>query len=652
MKLSLKITLLAVGIAFMALFSASIFGYLYGEAETRSHIDSFLQSEAKGIACALEGWLTEKASVIKVLESVIGEMDTPEQVDSKFLQHYRRDSDISDIYIGFEDGRFVSGIGWQPPVGYDPRSRPWYIQAKKADRLNFSTPYLDLTTGKYAVSVGIPVKDKAGRTVGILAEDILLETLTQRVQDIDLGGLGYGFLIDANGTGLSHPNPSYINADLRIHPDTKEIAEVILSHHDGLWDYMFKGTPKIMFHQTLPSTGWTLGVSVEKAVVYKPMERLKNLYLVSGLAIMLLVILISEIFSLQLTRRLSALIGESRKVAAGKYSFAVGPEGKDELSELARAFASMAQSLSVRVVERDEALKRLDKLNTELETTVEDRTAEVTAANQELLAINDELVTTLETLKTTQHQLVQSERLAALGGMVAGIAHEINTPVGIGVTCTSYLEREVGILEGKFKENRLRKQELSEFIVETKDALTTITKNLDRADRLIKSFKLVSADQTYDEKRIFNVNEYIQALVLSLNPLLKKTVHRFSYTCPDGLNIISYPAAFAQIITHFVTNSIQHGFAPEALGEMRLEVDFLDGILSLCFWDSGKGMEPAIRDRIFEPFYTTRRGKDGSMGLGLHVVYNIVTEQLFGTIACISEPGKGTRFEVRIPLES
>lgn len=650
MKLSHKVMVLTVGIAFLTLFSASGFGYFFGMTETRSHINSYLTSEAQGTVCRLEGWIGERASVIRVLESVISEMENPALVSAAFLKHYQKDPDISDIYIGFEDGRFISGLGWQPPPEYDPRIRPWYTQAKAAGRLNYSEPYLDMTTGKYAVSVGIPLKDKQGRLIGILAEDILLETLTQRVQEIDLDGLGYGFLLDRNGTGLSHPDPALVNADVRQNPDTREIVARMMAGGNGIMDYTFRGIPKIMVYRTMPSTGWLLGVAVEKEEIFRPLEQLRNFYLISGFGIMFLVLLMSQVFSKQLTRRLGALAAESRRISAGAASFELKPEGGDEIAELTGAFGTMAGSLSQRIQERDEAFRELDQTNLNLEKKVEERTAEVTAANQELLAINDELASTLEKLRTAQRQLVESERMAALGGMVAGIAHEINTPVGIGVTGATYLEREIGILERKFNEKALRTEELQEFFGESREVITSITRNLDRADHLIKSFKLVSADQTHDEERTFNMREYLEALTLSLTPLLKKTPHRFSYQCPEDLNITSYPAAYAQIITNFVTNSIHHGFRPEEAGELQLEIARRGSTLSLLYRDNGHGMTEEVRDRIFEPFYTTRRS-DGSMGLGLHLVYNIVTEQLGGTVECTSEPGQGTAFAVSVPLE-
>jgi signal transduction histidine kinase len=650
MKLSIKMMLLTVGIAFFALLSASLSGYYFGVTETRNHIDNYLASESRGTISVIDGWIRERASVILVLESVLAGMDNPEKAQPILLRYVKQDPNISDIYMGFEDGRFISAIGWQPPQDYDPRVRPWYLQALKAGKLNYSDPYLDMTTGKYAISVGIPIKDKQGRVLGILGEDILLDTITNRVQSIDLDGMGYGFLLDRNGIGLSHPDPYYINVDLRKHPDTASIVEIMLENGNGLKDYLFKGKDKIMVYRTAPSTGWLLGLAVEKSLIYAPLERLRTLFLLTALGIMILVVIVSQIFSIQLTRRLSRLTSESRKIEKGASIIEITPQGKDEITELTWAFIHMTENLSKRILERNDAIDKLDGINQSLEQKVEERTAEVTAANQELLALNDELIGTLEKLRNAQRLIIESERMAALGGMVSGIAHEINTPIGVAVTCTSYLDMEMKALESRFVENDLNRRDLESFIDESKDIVLSISKNLDKAIHLIHSFKMVSVDQGHDAKQFFDMKEYLDALVMSLGPVLNNTPHRFTYRCPESLKLESYPVAFAQIFTNLLTNSIHHGFLSSESGEIQLTLEVQGQTLQIHFSDNGSGMPMAVSERIFEPFYTTRRG-EGRKGLGLHLVYNIVTEQLGGTIKCISELGKGTQFEIRVPLE-
>jgi signal transduction histidine kinase len=166
---------------------------------------------------------------------------------------------------------------------------------------------------------------------------------------------------------------------------------------------------------------------------------------------------------------------------------------------------------------------------------------------------------------------------------------------------------------------------------------------------MIRSFKMVAADQVSESRRSFKVREYIDEILLSLRPKLKKTNHRVEVECDRELVIESYPGALSQILTNLIFNSLIHAFDESSSGTIRIEVVKENGTLSLTYADNGRGIDPALQNKIFEPFFTTARAK-GSTGLGLHIVFNIVSSTLGGTITCCSEPGQGTTFLIRIPL--
>ena len=644
LKLSLKIMILSISIAILALVFASGFGYYFGVTESKKHINSIMESESYGVMWRLEDWINNKAMVVKVLQGVIENLEDPSSVDHQLIQHYQRDFDISDIYIGFEDGRFISAIGWIPPDNYDPRVRPWYIQAKEVNDLNFSDPYLDMTTGKYAVSVGIPLRDKNNQLVGILATDILIDTLTDKVQSIELGGLGYGFLLDKNGICLSHPNSSYINTDLSINPETEEVIKIIIKEGSGLLDYEFLDVHKLMVFKTLSSTGWVLGVTVEYLNVYGPLKVLRTQYIVSSIIISLLVILMSRVFSKKITKRLNILTLESKKVAEGKLNFDVKIDGSDEINDLAESFILMTKSLSNRINERDKALKDLDELNYQLESKIEERTADLTAANQELIALNEELISAMDKLRLTQRRLIESERMAAIGSMIAGIAHEINTPLGNVLMGATFLEKQNEELENNFLKGQLHRSELEEYIQGEKELLGSISNNLKKAHRLIQSFKAVSIDQNLKEKQVFDFKTYLEDLIKSLEYMLKANDHKIFFSCPDDLTIESYPSAFTQIITNLISNSIQHGYSNEKQGLLSIEVkESKNNKIIFIYSDDGLGIDENTINRVFEPF-ASKKGDQLNIGLGLHLIYNIVHNELNGEIYCESEVGKGTKF--------
>lgn len=301
------------------------------------------------------------------------------------------------------------------------------------------------------------------------------------------------------------------------------------------------------------------------------------------------------------------------------------------------------------ITERIQAEEALRAAHSHLELKVEERTSELMALNEELMAMNDELVSTLDRLKRTQQQLLQSEKMAALGSLVAGMSHEISTPIGIAVTSVSYVQKELAEIEKKLLAGTLRKAEFEEFISETDVFIQTTARNLERADLLIRSFKQISVDQTTEEKRRFGVKAYLEELLLSLNPLLRKTAHQVLLECSESLEITSYPGALAQILTNFVTNSLRHGFEENFAGTIRISMDQFGSLYTLTYSDNGKGMTPEVLERIYDPFFTTKRGVDGGTGLGLHLVYNIVTQKLGGEIKCFSEPGNGVNFVITFP---
>lgn len=287
-------------------------------------------------------------------------------------------------------------------------------------------------------------------------------------------------------------------------------------------------------------------------------------------------------------------------------------------------------------------IEELRNLNEELERRVEDRTAR-------LLEANRALEESLATLKMTQEQLIQSEKMAALGGLVAGVAHEINTPIGVGVTTASYLELKTRELAGLFAAGSARRSDLEKYMNTAIEASTLILNNLNRAANLVKSFKQVAVDQAAEKYRRFNLHEYIHQVLLSLHPSYKKTSHQITIKCPEELSLYSDPGAFSQIITNLVTNSLIHGFEGIEEGRIVMEFSVLEDRLLFRYSDNGIGMQAKDVKRIFDPFFTTKRSRGGS-GLGMHIVYNLVTRSLDGKIACDSAPGQGIRFTVTIPL--
>lgn len=260
-----------------------------------------------------------------------------------------------------------------------------------------------------------------------------------------------------------------------------------------------------------------------------------------------------------------------------------------------------------------------------------------------------QLYESLKILQQTQKQLVESEKMASLAGLVAGVAHEINTPVGTSVTATSLLQQELERLERVLATDGHRSDLAQECLAEIRTALTIIETNLQRAASLVRSFKLVAVDRSSEAVRRFNLREYVDEILLSLQPQLKKTRCRVDVEIADDIVLNSVPGALAQVITNLVLNSLVHGFDDDGLGTIRIQARAGDDRLTLGYRDNGKGLTEDTCAKVFEPFFTTRRGEGGS-GLGMHISYNLVTATLRGRIECVSHAGEGAAFEITLPL--
>lgn len=282
-----------------------------------------------------------------------------------------------------------------------------------------------------------------------------------------------------------------------------------------------------------------------------------------------------------------------------------------------------------------------------LERRIKERTRELERANEALRE-------TVEKLSQAQIGLVTAERLASLGAMVAGVAHEINTPIGVGVTAMSYLSDQNAVIRGKFGDNALKKRELSDYLAMLEETSALVLSNLGRAASLIDSFKKVAADRTSENCRRFPIRPFLDDVVTSLSPAVRRAGVTLETDCGavDALEIVSFPGLLSQVVVNLVMNALTHAFEPGGGGRLRLTCSADAGggvILSLA--DNGKGIPAEVQGRVFDPFFTTRRSR-GSTGLGLSIVHNIVTVHLGGRIALNSLPGQGTVFTIDLPARA
>ena len=280
--------------------------------------------------------------------------------------------------------------------------------------------------------------------------------------------------------------------------------------------------------------------------------------------------------------------------------------------------------------------QNIQALNSELENKVIERT--------------HDLNNSLTELKKTQSQLIESEKMAALTSLVAGVAHEINTPLGVGITATTSLKTNSERFTDNYKNNSLHRSEMDKYLENTKEALSLIENSFTRASEQVKTFKLITVEQNHNEIYPFNISEHLDTVLIILKPKLETRHHKIHIDCDEVLVVNSIQHLITQIFANLILNSIEHAFDEHQRGHIHIRIRADEYMLNIDYKDDGKGLTQQEATDIFNPFNTTKRG-DGHIGLGTTITYNIVTHALNGNISCSSHPNQGLTYHIEIPLK-
>lgn len=312
------------------------------------------------------------------------------------------------------------------------------------------------------------------------------------------------------------------------------------------------------------------------------------------------------------------------------------PPLKGEFRQLADDFNRMVEQLGERTTERDRAADDLRQLASRQEDTIAQRTRDLSEKVQEL--------------ERTRGELVQAEKMASLGRLVAGFAHEINTPIGVAISGNSGVADKLRELDRLTDSEEVDEQALKRLLRDLGEGAALTGGSLLKAAELVRSFKRTSVDQSSGALRVYDLGESINDVINSLHNKFKRSPIQIAVNCPPGLTLYGAPGTVDQLLTNLLENSYLHAFANGTrAGRIEIGVTRLGDTLGLTFSDDGAGMGEDVLAKIFEPFFTTNRANGGS-GLGLYVAYNLVTTRLGGSIVCHSAPGQGTRFEISFPI--
>lgn len=478
------------------------------------------------------------------------------------------------------------------------------------------------------------------------------EDIIKFVSKLRYGKNSYFWISDLKSTIIMHPTLASLDGqDISTYADPNgrfafnEMVKRCREEGEGFVQYRWPKPDdgivkdKISFVKSIDELGWIIGSGIyldeiEKSIAIKKdilKENIKKLVFISILLGLILLFIIYIVIN-KFYKEIKVSFDEFYKFSNNSFTVAnILNENQFEYAE----FKLLAKSINRMVNQRLKFEKEITEFNENLEELVRERTIK--------------LEENIKTLKEAQSQLIQSEKMASLGNLVAGVAHEINTPVGIALTGITHAQDELNVLDRSYKRKSMSETDFLSFLEDTHEINTSIIKNLNRAANLVKSFKQVAVDQSSDELREFNLNAYIEEILASLSNKIKKTKHVIRIDIDKDINLKSYPGAFSQIFTNFIMNSLIHAYKDSEAGTIRITANLKEEILIITYADDGKGLDTVSKEKIFDPFYTTNRNYGGS-GLGMNIVYNIVTKKLNGTIELGKKDSKGILFIIKIKI--
>jgi signal transduction histidine kinase len=388
-------------------------------------------------------------------------------------------------------------------------------------------------------------------------------------------------------------------------------------------------------------------VTQGKATLEQLQRRLVLIVFSVGLGFSLLVLWGFRVLARNLMRPLGALSDVMARAGAGAHALHLRApvSGPRDIARMAQVFNDMMQSIEEREQELQHKNAELARHAAELEERVTERTQSLQSANAELQGA-------LQTLQAAQKQLVENEKLVSLGRLVAGVAHELNTPLGNALVCASTLEDQQRAMAEMVHTGQVRKSTLLEQLGSGIEASSLVRRNVERAADIVHSFKQLALDQTTEMRRVFLADQVISDVLKSLRPMFKHTAFDIQSTLAPDLEMDSYPGPLGQVITNVVQNALLHGFEGRSEGVLRVACHAAEnGMVRVVCSDDGNGMTPQVLERIFDAFFTTKFGQGGS-GLGMQIVYTLVTGLLGGQVHVTSAPGQGCEVEIILPLHA
>ncbi len=593
-----------------------------------------VQQAAQEIAGRIELYLHDLETHLQLVGNLYGELN-PAALERELA--LAREPLLSAIYIVDDNGRLgaistdeakqaISG----ELIGIDLSAHPFYRVAMNSPRAVWSDKHISAVTGRVTLGLAVPLMHGQGVVIAELPLDKLLEIsrVTKDRRSLD------HWIIDSRGEIVSNTTESRLG---RINVAHLPIVEAGLARRPTPQHMSFDGVNYHVAASYSEALGW-LFVARMPSGLKNPRVREVVLIILAAISGSALVgLLFAPFWSRWITSPLIAVTQRAHRIAGGKLPESWPHSWISEIEALSSDLAKMAGAIA----QREEELRRL---NDELEARVARRTTELNETNVELTEA-------MAVARRAQNELIRSEKLAALGRLVAGLAHEMNTPLGNGRLAATTLSEKLAAFEVAL-EDGLRRTQLDRFVEGVRATVGIVDLNLARVGDLVSSLREIAADRTTSRRRRFRLKEVIDEVLITLSPMLERHGAGIEVVMQvdDGLIMDSYPGELGQVLTNLIENCVTHAFQGMTAGHIRIEVsaEGTDRVV-LRLKDNGAGMPEDVVRRAFDPFFTTAMGRGGT-GLGLFIVHNAVINVLAGTITLESTPGSGSTFELCIPV--
>lgn len=541
--------------------------------------------------------------------------------------------------------------------------KDWYFKAKDLKRPYWTDPYrgnVYFDNHLIYISHTAPIYID-GKFVGVAGSDFYFDDLKKQISDIRLYDTGYAVLFNDKLEAIIHPTLQE-GVAMREIDDGKYawLADEIEMANSVVEYTWVDGTEKMIASKRLLND-WIISVAPSKNEVFKSVQAMRRVMLLVAMAGGLIAAVAGLLIGRRIVRPIEEIVLEINKIGLGDYDTAIEEKYRERHDEV----GILANSVERMRVTQKMSFSEINAHNQELEERVEMRTEELIHTNEhleqsmaqlqekqaEMVLANEALEDALEVTRLTQKQLIESEKIAALGYLVGGIAHEINTPVGNSVTLVTYLQRESESIAEKIGTGAIMKKDLDDYIENTQTASDKIYKNLRTTSDLVNRFKELAAGESQESIIHFNVLDYLHLILRSMGIPSQYKEIEVEIEGDAHLEIFSDAGKFSQIFTNLISNSLHHGFSNGGIGRISISYEKVNHDLFIKYEDDGKGIEHEHLDSIYTPFFTTKFSGD-TKGLGLNIVYNVVTKLFRGSIRCESEIGKGTIFFIKLSVAS